>query len=71
MRLVKLLGRCGCFLDALAQAQLSERSPGVGQGTVQDLLDFTNTLSVQALFSLHGTKMHERITEKLLLLRRH
>jgi hypothetical protein len=26
---------------------------------------------VQALLSLHRTKMHERITEKLLLLRRH
>ena len=38
---------------------------------MQDLLDLTDALGVQALFSLHGTKMHERITEKLLLLRRH
>ena len=38
---------------------------------MQDLLDFTDALSVQALLSLHRTKMHERITEKLLLLRRH
>ena len=71
VRLVKLLDRSGRFLDALAHAQLSERSPCVGQGTMQDLLDFTNALSVQALLSLHRTKMHERITEKLLLLRRH
>ena len=38
---------------------------------MQDLLDFTDALSVQALLSLHRTKMDERITEKLLLLRRH
>jgi len=71
VRLVKLLDRCGGFLDALAYAQLSERSPCVGQGAMQDLLDFTDALSVQALLILHRTKMHERITEKLLLLRRH
>jgi hypothetical protein len=38
---------------------------------MQELLDFTDALSVQALLSLHRTKMHERITEKLLLFRRH
>jgi hypothetical protein len=38
---------------------------------MQDLLDFADALSVQALLSLHGAKMHERITEKLLLLWRH
>jgi hypothetical protein len=38
---------------------------------MENLLDYTDTLSVQALLSLHRTKMHERITEKLLLLRRH
>ena len=38
---------------------------------MQDLLDFTDALSVQALLSLHRTKMHERITDKLLLLWRH
>jgi hypothetical protein len=38
---------------------------------MQDLLGFADALSVQALLSLHGTKMHEGITEKLLLLRRH
>ena len=69
--MVKLPDRCGCLLDALAHAQLSERSPCVRQGAMQDLLDFTDALSVQALLSLHRTKMHERITEKLLLLRRH
>jgi hypothetical protein len=63
--------RCGRFLDALAHAQLSERSPCVIQGAMQDLLDLTDALGVQALLSLFGTKMHERITEKLLLLRRH
>jgi hypothetical protein len=36
---------------------------------MQDLLDYTDALSVQALFSLHRTKIHERITEKLLLIR--
>jgi hypothetical protein len=38
---------------------------------MQDLLDFTDAFSVQALLTVHRTKMHERITEKLLLLRRH
>src|SRR5271170_7912157 len=38
---------------------------------MQDLLDFTDALSVQALLSLHRTKIHERVTEELLLLRRH
>jgi hypothetical protein len=71
MRLVKLLDRYGRFLDAPAQAQLSERCPCVGQGAMQDLLDFTDALSVQALLSLHRTKIHERVTEELLLLRRH
>jgi len=71
VRLIRRLDRYGRFLDALAHAQLSERSPCVGQGAMQDLLDFTDALSVQALLSLHRTKMHERITEKLLLLRRH
>ena len=37
---------------------------------MQDLLDFTDALSVQALLSLHRTKMHERVTEELFLLRR-
>ena len=64
-----MLGRCGRFLDLLPYAQLSERSPCVVQGAIQDLLDYTDALSVEALLSLHGTKMHERITEKLLLLR--
>ena len=66
-----MLGRCGCFLDPLAHAQLSERSPCVVQGAMQDLLDCTDAFSVQALLSLDRTKMHERITNKLLLLRRH
>jgi hypothetical protein len=38
---------------------------------MQDLLDRTDSLGVQALLSLHRTKMHERITDKLILLRRH
>jgi len=38
---------------------------------MQDFLDYTDGLGVQALLSLHRTKMHERITDKLLLLRRH
>jgi len=38
---------------------------------MQGLLDCTDGLGVQALLSLHPTKMHERITDKLLLLRRH
>jgi hypothetical protein len=38
---------------------------------MQDFLDFTDALSVQALLTVHRTKMNERITEKLLLLRRH
>src|ERR1700758_1632793 len=71
VRLVKLLDRYGRFLDALAHAQLSKRCPCVGQGATQDLLNFTDALSVQALLSLHRTKIHERVTEKLLLLRRH
>src|SRR5579863_7780841 len=70
-RLVKLLDRYGRFLDALAHTQLSERCPCVGQGAMQDLLDFTDALSVQALLSLHRTKIHERVTEELFLLRRH
>ena len=36
-----------------------------------DLLDCTNALGVQALLSLDWTKMHKRITDMLLLLRRH
>src|SRR5580704_11616072 len=71
VRLVKLLDRYGRFLDALAHAQLSERCPCVGQGAMHDLLDFTDALSVQALLSLHRTKIHERVTEELFLLRRH
>ena len=66
-----MLERCGRLLDPLAHAQLSERSPCVVQGAMQGLLDCTDTLGVQALLSLHRTKMHERITDKLLLLRRH
>ena len=38
---------------------------------MQDLLNLTDALSVQPLLDLHWTKMHERITDKLLLLRRH
>jgi hypothetical protein len=38
---------------------------------MQDLLNLTDALSVQALLGLDRTKMHERITDKLLLLRRH
>jgi hypothetical protein len=71
MRLITLLDRCGRFLDALAHAQLSECSPCVIQGAMQDLLDLTGALGVQALLSLHRTKIHERVTEELLLLRRH
>src|ERR1700739_694371 len=71
VRLFKLLDRYGRFLDALAYAQLSERCPCVGQGAMQGLLDFTDALSVQALLSLHRTKIHERVTEELFLLRRH
>jgi hypothetical protein len=62
VRLVKLLDRYGRFLDALAHAQFSERSPCVGQGAMEDLLDLTDALSVQALLSLHRTKNYERIT---------
>src|SRR5689334_22418987 len=69
--LVKMLERRGRFLDPLAHAQLSELSACVVQGAMQDLLDCTHALGVQALFSLHRTKMHERITDKLLLIRRH
>jgi len=68
VRLVNMLKRCGRFLDPLAHAQLSERSPCVVQGAMQDLLDCTHALGVQALFSLHRTKMHERITDDLLLI---
>src|SRR5579883_1658543 len=70
-RLVKVLNRYGRFLDALAHAQLSERCLCIGKGAMQDLLDFTDALSVQALLSLHRTKTHERVTEELFLLRRH
>lgn len=66
-----MLERCGRFLDPLAHAQLSERSPCVVQGAMQDLLDRTDALRVQALLSLDRTKVHERITDKLLMLRRH
>ena len=38
---------------------------------MQDLLDLTDALGVQALLSFYRTKIHERIAEKLLLLRRH
>src|SRR5690349_6909098 len=38
---------------------------------MQDLLDRTDSLGVQPLLSLQRTKKHERITDKLLLLRRH
>jgi len=69
--LVKLFDRCSRFLDTFAQAQILERSPCVGHRAPQNLLDFTDTLRVQALLSLHGTKIHERITEKLLLFPRH
>src|SRR5260370_39072932 len=69
--LITLAERCWRFLDVLVDAQISECSPCVIQGAMQDLLDLTDALGVQALLSLYGTKMHERITEKLLLLRRH
>jgi hypothetical protein len=36
---------------------------------MQDLLDRTDALSVQALFSLHPAETHERVTDKLLPLR--
>jgi hypothetical protein len=71
VRLVELLDRHGRFIDSLAEAQLSKRCPCIGQSAMQDLLDFTDALSVQALLRLHRTKMHERITDKLLLLRQH
>ena len=66
-----MFDRCGRFLDPPAHAQLSERSPCVVQGAMQDLLDCTDALSVQPLLSLHGTKVHERVTDLLFLLRRH
>src|ERR1700755_2727735 len=53
----------GRFLDALTQAQLSERTPCVGQAAMQDLLNLTDALSVQPLLCLHRTKMHERIRQ--------
>ena len=62
-----MLEWCGRFFNPLAHSQLSERSPCVVQGAIQDLLDCTDALGVQALLSLHRTKMHERITDKLLL----
>ena len=71
MRPVGILGRRGRFLDQLAHAQLAECSPCVIQGALQDPLDCANAFGVQALLSLHRTKMHERITDKLLLFRRH
>ncbi len=66
-----MIERCGRFPDPIAHPQLSERSPCFIQGAMQNLLDCKNALSVQALLSLDRTKMHERITNKLLLLRRH
>ena len=66
-----MLDGCGRLLDPLAHAQLSERSPCVVHGAMQDLLDCMEALGVQALLSLQWPKMHERITDKLLLLRRH
>jgi hypothetical protein len=69
MRLVKTLDGRSCLLDPLAHAQLSERSPRVVQAAMQDLMDWTDTLSVQALFRLHRAATHQRVTDKLLLLR--
>ena len=71
MRLVNILDRCGRFLDQLSHAQLAECSPCVIQGALQDPLDCADAFGVQALLSLDRAKMHERITNKLLLLRRH
>jgi len=67
--LVKTLDGCSCLLDPLAHTQISEGSPCVVQGAMQDLLDRMDALSVQALFSLHRAEPHERVTDKLLLLR--
>jgi len=69
VRLVKVVHRCGRFLDLLPHAQLSERSSCVFQGAMQDLLDLADAHSVQALLSLHGAKTHECVTDMLLLLR--
>jgi hypothetical protein len=69
VQLVKTLDGCSCLLDPLAHAQISERSPRFVQGAMQDLLDRTDALSVQALFSLHRAETHERVTDKLFLLR--
>ena len=71
MRLVNILDRYGGFLDQLSHAQLAECSTCVIQGAVQDLLDCADAFGVQALLSLHWTNIDERITDKLLLLRRH
>jgi hypothetical protein len=71
VRLVNILDRCGRFLDQLARAQLAECSPCVIQGALQDPLDCPDAFGVQALLSLHWTNKDERITDKLLLLRRH
>ena len=71
MRLVRVLDRCGRFLDALANAQISERSPCLGRRAMQDILNLTYAFRVQALLSLHRTKIHKRVTEKFLLFRRH
>ena len=71
VRLIEMLEKCGGFLYALAHAEFPEHSPCVVQRAMQDLLDCTDALGVQALLGLHRTNMRERITDKLLLLRRH
>ena len=71
MRLVRIFKRYGRFLDPPAHAQIPKRQPCVVEGAMQDLLNCTDALCVQAQLSLHRTKTHQGITDKLLLFRRH
>jgi hypothetical protein len=71
MQLVKMLDGCGRFLDPLAYAQITQRSSCVVHGAMQDVFNCADSLSVQALLRLQRTKLHKRITDELLLLRRH
>ena len=71
MQRAKMLDRCGRFLDPLAHAQLSECSPRLVRRAMQDLLDCTDALGVKAELRIQRTKINQRITDKLLLFRRH
>ena len=68
---VRIFDECGRFLDLLAHAQIIQCRACIVKRTLQDVLSDTDALGVQALLSLQRTKLHQRITDKLLLLRRH